>query len=489
MIASVGPYRRIRKPPLSYRAQVATRLPVLFHTLTSTSSKMCQTVVARHNCLHRATHIKKCAVAIEKERGTRNRPSVWARMTSLLPVTQHRIEPPNPHFWHWDEERLTICPGCRKLGYNDSQGPMIQEREDAKRKHARNIQLGKFVGHHPKSSAPTAQPRVPPPVVQAPPRLAARPPHRSRFGLAHDKHVSAQHTRPGIARQKAVRGGSSSNSTNQAQSTDRCPPCHRRIESKDVKYLPIPAPSSIMSLELRRNRGESKALPPIPLRPLKQVFGRANSSSKRSIPRKPVASPKSKGQSPAPPPLRLATSGSSSGISSRTNPTMNQTSWQHSHGDTGRLRTSATAQTPQVSRVRGSIVNEFSPLTAGTCDARDGLYTATMDFYFLPSSSRRTAPRASHNARIDSLPRLVPAVYRPSTSPPSLLPPGLTGDVSATPSVDLDSVEEMFNRAASQAQARNQVRDWQRSDTSLRQTCNGKRNPIQSGGRRAGRRN
>ena len=255
-----------------------------------------------------------------------------------------------------------------------------------------------------------------------------------------------------------------------------------------MEYSPIPAPSSIISLELRRNRGESKALPPIPLRPLKQVFGRANSSSKRSIPRKPVAPPKSKGQSPAP--LRLATFGSSSGISSRTNPTMNQTRWQHSHNDTGRLRTSATAQTLQVPMGRGSIVNEFSPLTAGTCDARDGIYTAPMDFYFLPSSSRRTAPLASYTARIDSLPpHLVPAVYRPSTSPPPFLLPGLIGGVPVTPGVDLDAVEEMFNTAASQAQARNQVRDWQRSNTSLRRTCNGKRNPIQSGGRRTGRRN
>lgn len=454
---------------------------------------MCETADARHNCLHRATHIKKCATAIEKERGTHNRPTIWTRMTSFRPGTQHRIERPNPHRRGWDKERLAICSGCRKLGYNDSQGPMIQEMEDAKRRHARDIQLGKFLGQEPRSSAPTAPSRAPPATVQPPPRLAARPPHRSRVaevGLAPDTPISAQQNRPGLARQNAVRGGSSYNTTKQAQSTNRRPPYHRRVEPRDVGDLPIPTPVSISSREIRRNRGESKPLPLIPLRSQKQVFYRANSSGKQSIPCKPVAPPKSKGRSLPPPPLLLSTFGSSSDTSSRSNPTMNPTSWQHSHGDTGRLRTPATAQTPQISRVRESIVNGISPLTAVICDAREGLYTAPMDSYFPPASNRRTAPLpASHNTRVDSLPRLAPTVYRPPTSPPPSLRPGRRDPIPATPGnidVDLDSVKEMFNTAATQAQARNQVRDWQRSNTSPRPTSNGRRRPRQSGDRRIG---
>lgn len=397
---------------------------------------MCQRVVSRHNCLYCVTHIKKCATVIEEARGTHNRPRIWTRMTSFLPGTQHRIDLPNPHRRGWDEEILTICPGCRKLGYNGPQGPMVQEREDAKRRHARDIQLGKFVRQETRSSAPTAPFCAPLATVQPPPRLATRPPHRSRFaevGLAPDTLISAQQNRPGLTRQNAVRGGSSSNTAKQAQSTNRRPPYHRSVESRDVGGLPISTPVSISSREIRQNRGESKPLPPIPLRSQKQVFGRANSSCKQSIQRKPVAPPKSKGGFPPSPPLRLPTFGSSSDISSRSNPTMNPTSWQHSHGDTERLRTPATAQTPRIFRVRESIANGISPLTAVICDAREGLCIVPMDSYFHAASSQRTAPTpASHNTRVDPLPRLAPTVYRPPTSPPPSLRSGRKPDFCHT---------------------------------------------------------
>lgn len=455
---------------------------------------MCQTIVARHNCLHRAMHIKKCAAAIKKKRGSRNSSLVWTKMTSFLSGTQHRIEPPNPHRRGWDEERLIICPGCRKLGHNDSQGLMIQGREDAKRRHARDIQLGKFVGQEPRSSAPTAQSRAPP-MVQPPPRLAARQPHRSRFaevGLASDTPISTQQTRPGIARQNAVRGHGSSNTRRQVHSPNRRPANHTRTELREVGDLQIPIPISISSREIRRNRGESKPLPPIPLRSQKQVFGRANSGDKQSVPRKPVAPPKSKGRSSPSPPLRLPTFCPSTETSPRFSPTTNPTSWRHANSDTGRLNTPATAQTPQISRFRESTVNAISPLSAVIINADEGLCTAPMDSYFSQAHSGRAAPSASRGDRVDSDPRLAPTLYHPPTSPPPSLHPGRRDTVPATPTnigFDLDSVEEIFNRAASQAQARNQVRDGKRSNTSPRRTSNGRRSPRQSGSRRRGQLN
>lgn len=371
---------------------------------------------------------------------------------------------------------------------------MIQEREDAKCKHARdNIQLRKFVGQESRSSAPTAPSHVAPAMVQPPPRLAARPPHRSRFaevGLAPDATISVQQTKPGLGRQSAVSGRSSSNTTRQAQSKNRCPAYYRRVESKDAGDMQISTPINISSREVRRNHGESRPLPPVPLPSQKIVSGRRSPSGKHSIPRKPVAPSKSEAQSPPPPPLRILNFGSSAETSPHSSPTMNST-WQHFQGDTGRLRTRVTAQMPQISRVRESIVHEISPLTAVIYDAREALYTAPMDSYFRPASSNRTAPSGTQNARVDSLPRMAPIVYRPPTSPPPYLRPGRRGAVPATPGnivVDLDSVEEMFNTAASQAQSRNQLRDWQRSDTSLRRTSNGRRRPRQGSGRRTGHR-
>lgn len=468
------------------------RLSVIFSTLSSTPGKMCQTVVARHNCLHRATHIKNCATVIEKDRGTHNRPMIWTRMTSFLPGTRHRIEPSNPNRCGWDEVRLTICPGCRKLGYKDSQGSIIQEREDAKRRHARDIQRRKSVGQDPRFSAPTAPSRVPPPVVKPPPRLAARLPHRSRFAevsLAPDTLMSAQETRSVEARQNAVRGHSTEK---KAQRKSRRPAYHRRMESKDVgRDLPITTPTSITSRDVRRNRGESKPLPPIPLHSQKQVFGRANSNGKQSIPRKPVVAPqKSKGRSPPPPPLRLPTFDSTTETSPHSIPIRN-TSWQHSHGDVGRLRSPKTAQKQQISRIRESTVNAISPLSAVICNAQEDLYTAPMNSNIPPTFSRRTALSASYNTRVDSLPRLAPMIYRTSTSPPPSLRLGRREAITATAGnvgVNLDSVEEMFNTAASQAQARNQVRDWQRRNTTSTRTSTGRRSPRQSSSLRTGRR-